>query len=157
MKIAFTGTRSRAPLPDAQFEQLYKQIYNIKNITTPTEVHHGDCVGVDALVHDLADALMLKIVIHPPTDPRRRAFCNRRHVTNRISIRTPAPYLERNRQMVDEVDHLIAIPGTGQEQVRSGTWATVRYARKKIKHIVIIWPNGTKKEEYDWIGVGDAH
>ena len=49
-------------------------------------------------------------------------------------------YIERNHDVVDTCDLLIAMPNTELEVVRSGTWATIRYARKLKKVIVILEP-----------------
>jgi hypothetical protein len=37
---------------------------------------------------------------------------------------------------------VIAAPMSSAEILRSGTWATIRYARKAGKPVLIIWPNG---------------
>ena len=52
-------------------------------------------------------------------------------------------YLVRNHNIVDSTDMLIGCPKEMQEQLRSGTLATIRYAKKKNKKIIIIFPNGT--------------
>jgi len=47
------------------------------------------------------------------------------------------------RDFVNECDVLIAAPGEFVERKRgSGTWGTVRYARKLGRPLVIIWPDG---------------
>jgi hypothetical protein len=55
------------------------------------------------------------------------------------------------------IDRFVSAPGfaaamlaacpKGPEERRSGTWATVRYARKTGKPVVIFWPDGTVTEE----------
>ena len=47
------------------------------------------------------------------------------------------PYLERNKNIVNAVDFIIAAPD-GPEKVRSGTWSTVRYA-KKVGTKGVVW------------------
>ena len=47
-------------------------------------------------------------------------------------------YMDRNQVMVDLADHLIAFPRTSNEELRSGTWATIRRARNKGIPIEII-------------------
>ena len=42
---------------------------------------------------------------------------------------------------------LIACPASADEELRSGTWATIRYARRKLKRIYLILPDGTVQEE----------
>lgn len=61
-------------------------------------------------------------------------------------IRDPLPPLERNHRIVDACDVLIACPKDAQEQLRSGTWATVRYARKQGKRVIVITPDGTVED-----------
>jgi hypothetical protein len=100
----------------------------------PTEFHHGDCVGADAEAHDIATQRCVRVVIHPPTEDRLRAFCD---VTNGQVLK-PRPYIDRNHDIVDSCDVLVAAPRTDTELVRSGTWATIRYARKQGKLVSIL-------------------
>jgi hypothetical protein len=46
--------------------------------------------------------------------------------------------LTRNRDIVDTASMLIAAPEGNAERLRSGTWATVRYARKAKKKVIIL-------------------
>lgn len=55
--------------------------------------------------------------------------------------------LIRNRIIAERCDHLLACPAEPDEQLRSGTWATVRYARKAGKPRTLLLPNGTVREE----------
>jgi hypothetical protein len=104
------------------------------------EFHHGDCIGGDAQAHDIARRInpeIMTIVVHPPEDPSKRAW-------RRGDVVLPEkPYLDRNHDIVDQVDRLFAAPRSYKEQPRSGTWATIRYARKIGRYIAIIWPDGT--------------
>lgn len=89
-----------------------------------------------------AVALGVKTIGHPPSDSLRRAYCAY------DEERTPLPFLVRNHAIVDEgVDGLIAAPSGWVEEQRSGTWATVRYARKLGRRIWIVLPDGRVKEE----------
>ena len=65
-----------------------------------------------------------------------RAFCKG------DETRKQKDYLDRNHDIVDETELLIACPKEPEEITRSGTWATIRYARKKKKKLRIILPNG---------------
>lgn len=111
------------------------------NNTKIDEVHHGDCIGADKIFHDICHDKNLKIIIHPPNDNKLRAFCKSEYIL------LPKPYLERNKDIVDCIDILIAFPSSETEILRSGTWSTIRYARKKNKKILIIYPNGTESYE----------
>jgi hypothetical protein len=130
MKLGFTGTRNAITLP--QSAQLPTTFRYLK----PTEFHHGDCIGADNAAHTLAVWLDIHpIHIHPPSNPIFRAFCHG-------DVMHPEfDYLIRNHMIVDQTEHLLAVPN-GPEEQRSGTWATVRYARKIGRPVTIIMPNG---------------
>ena len=118
MRLGFTGTRNG--MTDQQKDKLIGVLdaYNI------TQLHHGDCVGADAFAHQLAKNMGIYVVVHPPIDPRLRAWCQG------DEMRDELPYIERNHNIVDETRHLFVAPRTREEQVRSGTWATYRYATR---------------------------
>jgi hypothetical protein len=100
-------------------------------------LHHGDCVGADAQAHELASLLGHRVTIHPPNNNRVRAW------KTSPDIRAPKAYLTRNKDIVRETDILIAAPAEPEEQIRSGTWSTVRYARRLGKPVFVILPDGT--------------
>jgi len=100
-----------------------------------TEFHHGDCVGADAEAHEIFGDEE-HTVIHPPANASKRAWCEAK------TILPVYDYLDRNHAIVDETDLLIACPAKDKEQLRSGTWATVRYARKLSRPVIIITPAG---------------
>ncbi len=136
MKIGFTGTQDG--MTTAQREALMSIFDQIRE---PSELHHGDCIGSDAEAHSTAAAFGIKRVCHPPDSPTKRAFC-------KCEVTLPEkPYLARNHDIVDATDMLIATPKSDQEELRSGTWATIRYARKLKRAIYIIQPNGVIKTE----------
>lgn len=133
--IGFTGTQ--LALTSAQGITLRRIMYDIG----VCEFHHGDCVGADATAAGIARNIGMIIVSHPPKNPRKRAnaHCN---VT-----REPKEYLVRNKDIVNETRELIACPKGSIEELRSGTWATIRYARAQRKKITIIFPDGTVRVE----------
>lgn len=100
--------------------------------------NHGDCIGVDKQFHDLVRSFKPegKIIGHPPDNSFKRAFCKF------DAERESKPYLVRNKNIVDESTLLLVIPKEMAEQLRSGTWATYRYAKKQNKPIILIYPNG---------------
>lgn len=129
MKIGFTGTQiGMNNWQKEKFKQLLES-YKIE------EFHHGQCVGADKDAHDIAQPLSVKVIIHPPVNKSKVSECNGENV-----IMLPdKQYLDRNHDIVDACDILIATP-KGKEEVRSGTWATIRYAKKTRKSIRIIFP-----------------
>ncbi len=87
--------------------------------------YHGDCVGGDAQAHKIAKQLGYKIQIHPPIDESKRAFCK-----GAWKVMPAKDYLEL----------LIVGPRTNQEELRSGTWSTKRYAEKIGRKVKILLP-----------------
>jgi len=124
MKLGFTGTRHG--MSQRQWEAFELLLCELDGKHGVTEFHHGDCVGADKDAHLSVARTLLNcdIVIHPPEDPKLRAWMISE------TILRPLPYLERNRAIVNAVDLLVAAPFTNHEEVRSGTWATIRYAKK---------------------------
>lgn len=106
-------------------------------------VHHGDCVGSDAQMHLLALKFGYKVHLHPPDNPSKRAFCEEGVVRSWPM----KPYLERNTDIAEAGDVLIATPKEYQEVLRSGTWSTIRRARKQWIPIFIIFPDGSRRDE----------
>jgi len=136
MIIGFTGTRDGVTEP--QFDALSSLLAKYQ----PEEVHHGDCVGADVSFHSAAMCeTEARIVTHPPKVESMRAVC----VGTRTTILPAKDYLERNKDIVNSSDLLIACP-KGPEERRSGTWSTVRYARKVGKPVVVVWPDGRVEE-----------
>lgn len=135
--IGFTGTRGG--MSKGQREALQTILMGAAHSRAHTGVvlHHGDCVGADAEAHEVAQSLGLAVVIHPPTNPQARAYCKGAERWHR-----ELDYLVRNHEIVRCSDYLIAAPGCG-EKLRSGTWATVRYARKTGDRILILEREGT--------------
>lgn len=130
MKVGFTGTQR------GMTQQQKDSVRQVLQTYRPLEFHHGDCVGADLEAHAIAHSLGAFIVVHPPDKTNKRAWC-----VGRI-VNEPAPYLVRNRNIVNSCDMLVAAPDSIIEKIRSGTWATVRYAKKKEMQIVIISQSG---------------
>ena len=133
MIVGFTGTRQG--MNDFQKSQVQQFLSGLVS----TEVHHGDCLGADEDFDAIAYQRGLKIVIHPPENSTHRAWCSDGEVLK------PKPYIVRNHDIVDACDVLLACP-SGPEVVRSGTWATIRYAKKQGKNVIIIYPSTLNSE-----------
>lgn len=97
-------------------------------------VRHGDCIGADSEFHDIAYGRCF-IIVHPPLNDKYRAFCSAPDHTLE-----PQEYLVRNKAIVNQSDILIAAPAFITEEWRSGTWSTVRHARKTGTSVIILDP-----------------
>jgi len=137
MKVGFTGTQQG--MTDAQHERLMHILEDLDELGKNgiIEFHHGDCVGADAEAHDIALHLGIAIIRHPPDKDDKRAFCK-----DSSGDKEPAPYLVRNRDIVNVTQILFATPKTVAEVLRSGTWFTIRYAKSRKKPVWVIRPNG---------------
>lgn len=134
--VGFTGTQ--IGLVKRQKEILKEELYFRYASSTmkgfrPIFHHGGKMSGADAEAHDMARDIGYIITIHPPEKSRLRANCDGDKVLWRRS------YLDRNHDIVNSCSVLIACP-KGKEYLRSGTWATIRYARKVDKPVILIMP-----------------
>jgi hypothetical protein len=123
MKVGVTGTREGMTLH--QKEQFVLKLFELK----VTEFHHGDCEGADAEAHDIVREFFpdVRIVVHPPSLTKTQAF------RKGDEHRKPLPYIVRDKNIVDETEFLIGAPLSDTEVWRSGTWTTIRHARKTGK------------------------
>lgn len=99
---------------------------------------HGGCVGADTEAHFLGRQQGMKIKVWPSNIKGKWGDW-----PDAEMVMAQMPPLERNMKIViDNLDHLYACPGTSVERMRSGTWATVRYARRQLVDHSIILPDG---------------
>ena len=124
IRIGFTGTQRGMSADQAD---AVRNMLQLARSVSKVEFHHGDCIGADAEAHAIALAAGCDVVIHPPDVDVKRAYCQ-----GAAKVHEPRPYLKRNHDIVDAVQLMIGAPGEDTEQLRSGTWATMRYAKKAI-------------------------
>ena len=136
--IGFTGTQKQ---PDEFAKKLlYRTLEDLVHAGF-TELHHGDCIGADRVAHITAVSVGgLRVIVHPPTVESKRAFCTGDEILPTKS------YMARNQAIVDAADLLVAMPLTATERHRSGTWSTVRRARKAGIPVLYIVARGKTGE-----------
>lgn len=149
LKLGFTGSRNG--MTSFQYFLVTRFIDFFAWKFHISEFHHGDCCGSDAESHRLITKLYkhTKVIIHPPEDPKYRAYC-----LHKLGILLdPKPYLERDRDIAQACDTLLATPKSATED-RSGTWSTIRYKREMtqeknwiVPSVIIILPEGTVQFE----------
>lgn len=137
-KAGFSGTRN--PLPQIQANALWEQFVTLKPFTG----HHGVCVGADEVFHGLCITYRVPVILHPPINQKLMAVCY-----GWTEIRKAKDYHERNHDIVDETDFLIATPNTLHPDPHSGTWSTIRYALRQHKPVIVVYPDGTVGEYID--------
>lgn len=135
MHIGFTGTRKG--LSKVQRQILDRELLSIMHLCPKGwYFHHGDCIGADAQAHEIAHECSAKIILHPPLNNKARAFCE-----PYMNMLPAKHYLVRNCDIVNVSNKIIACP-EGPEILRSGTWSTIRYAKKQNKRLTIITSDG---------------
>lgn len=136
INVGFTG--SRAGMTAKQTERFTQELSELKRSFENRHIvfRHGDCVGADAEAHKIVvDEFLGTTEIFPCNITWARAWCESE------TIHTPQPPLNRNKIIVDRSTYMFACP-SGAEILRSGTWSTIRYARKNGVWLCVIMPNG---------------
>lgn len=82
--------------------------------------HHGDEPHGDKEGAALAETYGFEAVPHPP------------------KTWTAKDLLARDKEIAAVSQLMIAAPRTDKEELRSGTWATVRYARKRLVPVIML-------------------
>jgi hypothetical protein len=149
MILGFTGTRRQPSNP--QIEWLRGVLSAMWARQEVSELHHGCCIGADAFAHMLSYRTRIPIVVHPPLNKKLAylAALGPHHLPL-VTVLPAAPYMVRNRAIVDACDRLIALPD-GPPRPHSGTWGTIDYAEgntqlhtanRVIVPVTICWPDG---------------
>lgn len=122
--IGFTGSREEPS--DSQKFALKDTLARFREEHPMDELffHHGDCVGSDEAAANIAHDLGYRIVNHPPTNPKLRAYFDG------DTVLPEKEYLDRNRDIVDASAVILATPSKPRSG-GGGTWYTVTYAEKQ--------------------------
>lgn len=127
------GTGTRSSITVKQEMALVQRLSRLKMIGY-TNWHHGDCTGFDEASHFHAKKLGFIVEVHPPDDPKFRAFCEG------DIIHPEKPYAVRNQDIVNAVSHMLAAPTTERPVPRSGTWMTIGFAEKAKVPVEMLYP-----------------
>jgi hypothetical protein len=137
-KLAFSG--SRFGMHSLQYSTFNNLLWDL----WPEIFIHGCCRGADLEAHlsvrQILKALV-KIHVYPSTAKTQAPIPQDCDV-----VHERQDPLHRNCLIVAEGDELLVTP-RGGEELRSGTWHAVRYARKLGRTIHIVWPNGSHEIE----------
>jgi hypothetical protein len=127
-KCGFTGTHRGAT--EQQLWELRVKLTSLK-ASGFDEFHHGLCIGADEQAARIAKELGFRVVAHPGLagDPKNLLF--RSEFAGNDEVRDAKPFIKRDHDIVDETEVMLATPVSREEHMRSGTWTTVRYAKKQ--------------------------
>lgn len=151
MRFIFTGTQDGMTVA-----QLEAAEHVLKLKIGWTTHGNGLCIGADAQFFELVKNLRPDVRIRgfPCTkqDKQRNdlyKLCDAG--LHMFGTKFPAP-LERNEIMTvwardhEQFGQCVASPKEFDEQLRSGTWSTIRRARKHKLMIIYLWPDGRVEE-----------
>ena len=131
ISLGFTGTRKG-------MSKAQKQTFADLLMDLPVrEFHYGNCYGADLEALSILESFMpsLYVISHPATITKSPLQGD--------LIKGRKKPLSRNTDIVLASDLLIAAPKGYKEEKRSGTWATIRRARKNNVETKILNPDGT--------------
>lgn len=135
MIVGFTGTRkgmtNSQKVDVARILMAWKETWT----TDKTWVFvHGGAAGADTEAHDIAIRCGYTVEVRP-TPENMGNWINRADVA---VVHPPKAPLLRNDDIVRQVEVMIAAPSEDIEQVRGGTWYTIRQARNWNKPHAIL-------------------
>lgn len=131
-RVGFSGTR--LGMTDAQIRGVRRLLSSWVQFN-PTFIH-GACIGADEQALEIAKELNFRTIAYPSNIEKYRTKVSSDEEFH------PMPPLSRNVLIATSCDILIATPKESAPIIRSGTWATIRYANGRNKPIIIIYPEG---------------
>lgn len=129
----FTGTRN----PPASAKNMIR-LHLMTLDPEQDELVIGCCVGIDAIVGRIGHVLGFKVHGVIPIDESQVDVLWPLYCSSIEYMPDNTNYMDRNQRIVDISLDLTAFPLDAVERQRSGTWSTVRRARKAGKTVVII-------------------
>jgi hypothetical protein len=130
--LGFSGTRSG--LTTLQRTRLLEVLYK----SLATHAHHGGAQGADEDFHAMVRWALphTYVVVHPCQGVNHTYYLD----DPKVTVLPGRPPLKRNREMVAAVERMIICPAQDREILRSGTWATYRYAKAARRTRYILFP-----------------
>ena len=133
--IGFTGTRGG--LRTVQSDNLLRELVALREKADVMD--NGCCEGSDRIAwsmwRDLGGRFRLRPGDRDQWDWAQQA-CRRED-----ELFAPVGYMERN-ELIARNPVVVATPAEDAEMQRSGTWATIRRARRAESYLILISPNG---------------
>lgn len=133
--IGFTGTRN---VRDVDLERIRAAVLALPPDAT---VVTGACIGVDALVARMAHGGRRHVHTIVPAGRSRVDPYWRQHCNTFEEMPPGTDYRARNERIVELSDRLVAFPEYPEDHHRShrsGTWMTVRIARRAGKPVEVV-------------------
>lgn len=140
-EIGFTGTQRTMTL--AQHTLLVTELETLRAGGADLMVN-GCCEGSDRIAWRIWRDLGGRFCLRPGDRGQFRWACD--VARDEDMVHSPIGYMPRN-DLIAEAPTVVATPREESEIDRSGTWATVRRARRHGSALAIILPSGTVERE----------
>jgi predicted Rossmann fold nucleotide-binding protein DprA/Smf involved in DNA uptake len=140
MILGFTGTRRGCSVIQVGALRAFLRLYQ------PGVLLHGGAIGADNEAHHRAIELGWRVNVYPADGDATWYNAIGGEFPWGIVYSTQPP-LVRNRIIAERCERLVVCPGEATEKLRSGTWMTVRAARKLGRPVTLVLPDGSIKEE----------
>lgn len=145
LNIGITGSRRFPRIPQrTRFAGVLARI--AERYPGIVAIHHGCCTGADELAHHIGRRIPgCQLFGYPGMDALGNSPYRMRERGGFTTLHEPALYAERNERIVRASTVVIACPLWPEDDprsVRSGTWQTVRKARKLHKPVLAIMADG---------------
>lgn len=137
IRIGFTG--SQGGMTPEQKDRLRGFLTYAMATCGDVEFNHGNCIGSDTEASWIAYEVGCDVHAYPCDIISK--WGNAYYGTI-WDAHDPPPPMERNETLAS-FDLLVGAPEQNEEIRRSGTWATVRRARKRATPVYILWPDGS--------------
>lgn len=153
MQLGVTG--SRFGPTRIQLITSAKFLLFLEDYAGPDEMilHHGMCQGFDTKMHEMAKFLGWPITAHPGITKSGWVYHRAENLPGNFEVRPEFYFGVRNQDIVDESAILVAAPQFPENHVnskRSGTWQTVRMARKAYRPIFVVPGYDSEKGSWYW-------
>lgn len=114
----------------------------------PTECCDGLCLGGDDEFADICVKLELRprMIARPGRSAKGGNNDLLGDPCRHDEVLPQKPFLERNKDIVEWAEIVVACPFESELKTTGGTWFTVSFTMKKNKGLFVVWPDGKVTE-----------
>jgi len=147
MKVGFVGNQKE--MSKQQKDTLIRIMKKLKHTYQNIDLHMGSAPGSDAEAFAIVveNGLVSRLFFYPSSNPDENAFdiedprdLEKKEI--KLLRQNERTIFERNRNIVDTCDMIIAVPRETLEKRESETWMAIRYSKIQKKRLFTLYPDG---------------